>query len=139
MQGMSRNDQFDLFGEPIPAPIAGDAKPSEKKSSKATRVEPAAVDAAITDLAARLSARVRLGTSSWSFPGWANLVYASTYPDTALARHGLPAYAAHPLLHTVGIDRTFYAPISEADFRTYATQARAVSQRFAFWLRRPCC
>ena len=137
MQGMSSNDQFDLFGEPIPAPTAGDAKQSEKKSSKGARVEPAAVDAAIAELAARLSARVHLGTSSWSFPGWANLVYASSYPDTALARHGLPAYVAHPLLRTVGIDRTFYAPISEADFRTYATQARAVSPAFRFLVKAP--
>ncbi len=134
---MSSSDQFDLFGDPIPAPNLGDARLGEKKSSKATRIEPAAVDRAIADVAARLSARVHLGTSSWSFPGWANLVYASSYPDTALARQGLSAYAAHPLLRTVGIDRTFYAPIGEQDFRKYATQARAVSPAFRFLVKAP--
>ena len=28
-----------------------------------------------------------------------------------LARHGLEAYAKHPLLRTVGLDRTYYRPI----------------------------
>jgi len=40
--------------------------------------------------------RIRLGTSSWSFPGWTGLVYAprGTKPATeqVLARHGLAAY-----------------------------------------------
>ena len=88
-------------------------------------------------LASELPRRIRMGTSSWSFPGWAHLVYASSYPDTALARYGLPAYAAHPLMRTVGIDRTFYAPISEGDFRAYAAQARAVSPAFRFLVKAP--
>ncbi len=134
---MSSRDQFDLFGDPIPALIAGEAELGERKSGKAARVEPARVDSAIAEIAARLSAHVHLGTSSWSFPGWADLVYASSYPDTALARQGLSAYAAHPLLRTVGIDRTFYAPIGEADFRKYATQARAVSPPFRFLVKAP--
>ncbi len=134
---MSSSDQFDLFGDPIPAPNGGEVEPGEKKSSKATRIEPAKVDGAIANVAARLSTRVHLGTSSWSFPGWANLVYASSYPDTALARQGLSAYAAHPLLRTVGIDRTFYAPIGEQDFRKYATQARAVAPAFRFLVKAP--
>lgn len=134
---MSSRNQIDLFGEPIPEPTAGEVKSSEKKTIKATRIESVRVDDAIVNVAARLSGRVHLGTSSWSFPGWANLVYASTYPDTALARHGLPAYAAHPLLRAVGIDRTFYAPISEADFRTYAVQARAASPAFRFLVKAP--
>jgi uncharacterized protein YecE (DUF72 family) len=29
-----------------------------------------------------------------------------------LARHGLAAYARHPLLRTVSLDRTFYAPLT---------------------------
>ena len=137
IRAMSRNSQIDLFGELTPAPTAGDAAPGEKKSTQAMRIEPAELDSDIAKLASRLSARVHFGTSSWSFPGWANLVYASTYPDTALARHGLAAYAAHPLLRAVGIDRTFYAPIGEADFRTYALQARAVSPAFRFLVKAP--
>ncbi|MBL8510395.1 MAG: DUF72 domain-containing protein, partial [Betaproteobacteria bacterium] len=50
------------------------------------------------------------------------------------ARSGLPAYAQHPLLHTVGIDRTFYAPISEADFARYAAQ---VPDNFRFLVKAP--
>jgi uncharacterized protein YecE (DUF72 family) len=37
-----------------------------------------------------------------------------------LARHGLAAYARHPLLRAVGIDRTYYAPIAAEDFAAYA-------------------
>ena len=134
------SDQFDLFGAALPAsPLAsdGDTRPVAKKSAKNDRVDPATVESAIAETASRLSEHVHLGTSSWSFPGWAHLVYASSYPDTVLARHGLPAYAAHPLLRTVGIDRTFYAPIGEAAFRTYATQARVTSPAFRFLVKAP--
>ncbi len=72
--------------------------------------------------AARLSPRILLGTSSWSFPGWAGLVYHDAYSEAELARSGLPAYAAHPLLRMVGIDRTYYAPISRTQFEAYAAQ-----------------
>lgn len=131
------SDQFDLFGDPISAPVAGAAKRANKKNSNAVRVEPAPFDRNIADIAARLSSHVRLGTSSWSFAGWAGLVYADKQSDANLSRHGLPAYAAHPLLRTVGIDRTFYAPIGEADFRVYATQARAASPAFRFLVKAP--
>ena len=36
-------------------------------------VDPAPVGAALCGLAAALPARIRLGTSSWSFPGWTGL------------------------------------------------------------------
>ena len=136
---MSRN-QFDLFGESDAADASSERTPDEAPKSKAartTRIEPALPDDGLVRLAGNLSSCIHLGTSSWSFPGWANLVYGSSYSDSALARHGLPAYAAHPLLRTVGIDRTFFAPIGEADFRTYATQARAVSPTFRFLVKAP--
>jgi uncharacterized protein YecE (DUF72 family) len=63
---------------------------------------------------------MRLGTSSWNFAGWRGLVYAEQAPTSQLARHGLAAYARHPLLRTVGLDRTYYAPIAAADFAAYA-------------------
>ena len=133
---MSRN-QFDLFGDPALAPVEAVAKRSDARAAKAPRVEPAHFDSALADVAANLSAHVRLGTSSWSFAGWAGLVYANKETEVNLSRQGLPAYAAHPLLRTVGIDRTFYAPISEAAFRQYATQARAVSPAFRFLVKAP--
>lgn len=84
-----------------------------------------------------MPAGVHFGTSSWSYPGWAGSVYAGTYSDVQLARHGLAAYASHPLLRTVGIDRTFYAPISESVFRSYAKQARDASPGFRFLVKAP--
>jgi len=73
-------------------------------------------------LAASLPPGLRMGTSSWSFPGWAGIVYAKKRAVSMLAREGLREYAQHPLLRTVGIDRSFYAPIPDADLLTYADQ-----------------
>jgi uncharacterized protein YecE (DUF72 family) len=101
-------------------------------------VDPAAVDNRIRDLAARLSPRIHLGTSSWSFPGWTGLVYASRNGKPAteqtLARHGLSAYAAHPLFRTVSLDRTFYAALTAAEFAAYAAQ---VPEAFRFVVKAP--
>lgn len=101
-------------------------------------VDPAAIDDGIRDLAARLSPRIHLGTSSWSFPGWTGLVYADRNGKPAseqtLARHGLAAYAAHPLLRTVSLDRTFYAPLTAAEFAAYAAQ---VPDAFRFVVKAP--
>jgi uncharacterized protein YecE (DUF72 family) len=69
-----------------------------------------------------LPAGVRFGTSSWSFPGWRGLVYPHASTQPALARDGLRDYARHPLLRTVGIDRSYYAPIPRADLLRYAEQ-----------------
>jgi len=92
-------------------------------------VDPAAVDEETRRVAAALPATIRLGTSSWSFPGWTGLVYAARdgRPPTErdLARRGLAAYAAHPLLRTVSVDRTFYAPATAAECAAYAAQVPA--------------
>lgn len=63
-----------------------------------------------------------LGTSSWAFPGWANLVYDGMHTEAVLARHGLAAYAQHPLLRSVGVDRSFYAPVPTEAWQRYAQQ-----------------
>jgi uncharacterized protein YecE (DUF72 family) len=76
-------------------------------------------------LAARLPAHVRLGTMSWSFPGWRGLVYGKDAPSGSLANLGLRAYARHPLLGAVEIDRSYYEPLSEATLRSYAEQVPA--------------
>lgn len=96
--------QLDLFGDAVPGP--------------------APVPPEILRLASRLPPEIRLGTSSWSFPGWSGVVFdpAGNADETALARHGLPAYSRHPLFRTVGLDRTYYAPLSVADFAHYAAQ-----------------
>ena len=63
-----------------------------------------------------LPPEIRLGTSSWFFPGWRGLVYEGVYPQTALSKKGLAAYAQIPLLRTVSLDRTFYAPITTVEY-----------------------
>ena len=84
------------------------------------------------ELAARLPEQLRIGTSSWTFPGWRGLVYAAGTAPKRLAREGLGAYAQHPLLTAVGVDRTFYAPITAVDFASYAA---AVPARFRFLVK----
>lgn len=81
------------------------------------------------DLAARLHPAIRLGTSSWSFPGWEGLVYDRAATPRTLARHGLRAYARHPLLRTVGVDRSYYEPVPAKVWRQYAA---AVPDDFRF-------
>ncbi|UYN93022.1 MAG: DUF72 domain-containing protein [Enhydrobacter sp.] len=77
---------------------------------------------------------IRLGTSSWFFPGWRNLVYDGLHPQVALSRKGLAAYAQFPLLRTVSLDRTFYAPIPTVDYARYAGQVPA---HFSFVVKAP--
>ena len=107
--------QLGLFGQTPDQPVAA-----------------AAVSADLKALAGTLSTRQRFGTSSWSFPGWQGLVYDRRTTQSLLARHGLAAYAEHPLLRTVGVDRTFYAPIGARDFATYAA---AVPDDFRFLVK----
>jgi uncharacterized protein YecE (DUF72 family) len=83
-------------------------------------------------LARRLPHGVRLGTSSWSFPGWQGIVYDKLASEETLAREGLPAYAAHPLLRTVSVDRSFYRPLSTDQLRSYAD---AVADDFRFMVK----
>jgi uncharacterized protein YecE (DUF72 family) len=87
----------------------------------ATRGPQAAVaGAAFAGLAGQLPAGVRLGTSTWSFPGWRGIVYQHEHRETELARRGLAAYAGHPLLRAVGVDRGFYAPVPREDLSRWA-------------------
>ncbi|WP_437760278.1 DUF72 domain-containing protein [Sorangium sp. So ce1389] len=107
--------QLSLF-DPAPAPTAAEAPAASEPDAMAAVYEDAA------RVAARLPKGLHLGTSSWSFPGWQGLVYARRHSTEELARDGLAEYARHPLLTTVGIDRSFYAPIPDSDFRRYGAQ-----------------
>lgn len=78
--------------------------------------------------------QIRLGTSSWYFPGWAGLVWARSYSEAAVVKHGLAAYAQHPLLGTVSLDRSFYRPVDAA---TYARLAAQVPAGFRFMVKAP--
>ena len=117
---------------------AFDPEPAPARGRAPQPVRPMPVDRALAELAERLPAGVRLGTSSWSFPGWTGLVYAPRdgRPETEqrLARDGLSAYAAHPLFRTVSLDRTFYAPLAAPEFARYAA---AVPAGFRFVVKAP--
>jgi uncharacterized protein YecE (DUF72 family) len=73
-------------------------------------------------IAAELPDDIRFGTSSWSFPGWKGIVYSGAVTSAAIAQDGLRQYAANALFRTVGIDRSYYAPIPIEDLRRYAEQ-----------------
>lgn len=88
--------------------------------SDAELIGAAALPVDLLGVPARFPPGLRFGTSSWAFPGWAGVVYAQRAGEQLLARSGLGAYARHELLRAVGIDRTFYAPISAEEFRRYA-------------------
>ncbi len=109
-------------------------EPSKRRATRNATVEAAPVDPAHRQLADVLPAQLRLGTSSWYFPGWNGLVWDGDYPEARLSRHGLPAYAAHPLLRTVSVDRGFYQPLSVAQYAAYAAQVPA---GFRFVIKAP--
>ena len=73
-------------------------------------------------LAARLPTGVYFGTSSFTFPGWAGVLYAGRPSEKVLVEEGLAMYAAHPLLRAVGIDRTYWAPMRVEAWQRYAEQ-----------------
>ncbi|MEP7157027.1 MAG: DUF72 domain-containing protein [Betaproteobacteria bacterium] len=124
-------DTESLADEVQSAEVQSAKAPSSRKPSTILPVAPSLEN---IQLGARMHSQLHLGTSSWSFPGWNGLVYDGDFRDAQLARDGLPAYAAHPLFGCVGIDRTFYAPIAEADYRKYAGQ---VGEDFRFLVKAP--
>lgn len=89
----------------------------------------APVQGVVTDedreLAAALPPGVRLGTSSWSFPGWAGVMYDRPASTELLSREGLRAYAENPLFRTVGVDRAHYKPLTVEQWRHHAEQVPA--------------
>lgn len=118
---MSR--QPGLFEEPAPP---------KRRTSAAGEVRRASTSPLLD--APSLPTGIRLGTSSWFFPGWRGLIYDAVHPQVTLSRKGLAAYAEIPLLRTVSLDRTFYAPISTADYVRYANQ---VPDEFSFVVKAP--
>ena len=72
---------------------------------------------------------LRLGTSSWSYPGWANLVWDGEYAETVLSKSGLSALARHPLFRTVSLDRNFYRALTASQYARYAAMVPDVGRR----------
>lgn len=121
-------DVPDLFGSPAATP------PRRRLARVAAEVLPAVTDAAMSDLAAAVSPLLHLGTSSWSFPGWKGLVWDADHTESTLSRQGLAAYAKHPLLRAVSLDRAFYRPLSASQYAAYASQ---VPDHFRFVVKAP--
>jgi uncharacterized protein YecE (DUF72 family) len=123
---------------PVPsAPASGAAparRPARAPVQRRADVEAATSDDALSALALELPAGLHLGTSSWTFPGWRDLVWRDSYSESQLARRGLPAYARHPLLRTVSLDRAFYRPLTTTQ---YAQLAAQVPDGFRFIVKAP--
>ncbi|CAM2176128.1 DUF72 domain-containing protein [Paraburkholderia sacchari] len=137
--GVSTTEAGDSAQQPIAAKPAKSPKSTPAADAPAPRrrakgVLPAEPTQDLLDLGAELPPGVRLGTSSWSFPGWRGIVYGDDYSNSKLARDGLAAYGAHPLLRSVSIDRSFYAPLTVTDYLRYAQQ---VPDHFRFIVKAP--
>lgn len=127
-----------LFPEDPPAP-----GPSSAPGREAARPPPpgpkAGVEAIVppaplAELAAALPRKLHMGTSSWSFPGWKGIVWGGDHAESRLAKEGLAAYARHPLLRGVSIDRSFYRPLTASQYAAYAAQ---VPDDFRFVVKAP--
>ncbi len=105
-----------------PAAVSHLNQPELFSSGGAAPVDVAPEASDTAGLAAGLPEELRMGTSSWTFPGWKGLVWDREPGLKALGSHGLQAYSRHPLLRCVGLDRTYYAPMAERIFRGYADQ-----------------
>lgn len=119
-RGSERADQLALFPGLEP----------EGKRKKG--VQPAEVSEELRQLGEALPGDIRLGGSTWSFPGWMGLVWDGKYTESRLAHDGLAAYAQHPLLRGVGLDRTYYQPVEAEDLAVYAD---AVPAGFRFLVK----
>lgn len=119
--------QNDLFDEALPP---DDDEPNNTPAAagaarKAAGVQPAATPPHLSELAAALPPLLRMGASTWSYPGWEGLVWDGAYDASVLAKKGLTAYAQHPLLRTICIDRSFWRPLTVSQYTTYSGQAPA--------------
>lgn len=120
--------QEDLFGHPQEHPSSPQAR------QRSAGVQAAAFSAHLHDLAASLPVQLRMGVSTWSYPGWKDLVWDGHYADSVLSKKGLTALSQHPLMRTVCIDRTFWRPLSTEQYAQYAAQ---VPDDFRFMVKCP--
>lgn len=138
--------QDDLFGPAPETPTAAKpaappppeeraaAEPRARTRRSAGVVSAAAGDEALQALARALPPQLRLGTSSWTYPGWKGLVWEGEHSAPQLSKNGLAVYAQHPLLRTVSIDRSFYRPLTASEYERYASQ---VPDDFRFVVKAP--
>ena len=75
------------------------------------------------ELAGKLPEKIRLGGSSWTYPGWKGLVYFADYSSERSFKHrSLAEYVRFPWFRTVGLDSAFYLPPPVKRLREYASQ-----------------
>lgn len=123
--------QDDLFGDnTAPTPPTRPTKAPKKPAV----VVAAAPSGAMQALAQALPAALRMGVSTWSYPGWDGLVWDGVYDASVLSRKGLTALSQHPLMRTVCVDRTFWRPLS---VEQYAQMAAQVPEDFRFMVKCP--
>jgi uncharacterized protein YecE (DUF72 family) len=122
-------DDLPQAAAPVSAPAA-----RKRPAAGGPKVRPAPPDPAQQALAQSLPPQLRLGTSSWFFPGWAGMVWDGDYEPSVLSKHGLAAYAQHPLFRTVSLDRSFYKPLTASQYAAYAA---VVPADFRFVVKAP--
>jgi len=129
-------DDFDGLEGTNEAPSEPASAPAPKKraAARTAKVLAAPPDPALQSLASELPPNLRLGTSSWYFPGWTGMVWDGEYEQSVLSKRGLGAYAQHPLFRAVSIDRSFYKPVTAIQFAAYAAQ---VPDDFRFTVKAP--
>lgn len=121
--------QDDLFGTDAALP-----QPSSAPPRKAKGVLPAPATETLRVLAQSLPLSLRMGVSTWSYPGWEGLVWDGAYDASVLSRTGLTALSQHPLMRTVCVDRSFWRPLS---VEQYAKMAAQVPPDFRFVVKCP--
>jgi uncharacterized protein YecE (DUF72 family) len=131
--------QDDLFQQDPTEPsgaqeAASQARTEGPRKRPLSGVRPAVQTPEIQHLGTALPRGLRLGTSSWTYPGWSGLLWDGEFSEPALSKHGLAAYTEHPLLRTVSLDRSFYRPLTAAQYARYAAQ---VPDDFRFIVKAP--
>lgn len=131
--------QGDLFDDGAPQLLAESQtsqapRPASPARRNTAKVRPAPAAETWRALAQQLPSQLRFGVSTWSYPGWDGLVWDGEYDPSVLSKHGLDAYHRHPLLRTVCVDRTFWRPLTAAQYAGYAGQ---VDDDFRFVVKCP--
>ncbi len=82
------------------------------------------------DRADKLPLNIRFGSSTWAYPGWKGLIYNQVYKNEKdFKQNCLREYATCSLFRTVGIDSSFYNPLSQAQLERYSSM---VPQNFTW-------
>lgn len=117
-----------LIFDNVPEPLFDDTAPVSAP------IESMAQSGQMRRLGEKIPRGVFLGSSSWNFPGWRGMVYSEMSGEKRLAEEGLSAYSKYPVFRTVGIDRSFYRPLTATHYRHFADQ---VPDNFRFLVKAP--